>query len=108
MIVRAICEKCNHKWDLEIKLMEKITCPNCKTVYNALKAVNDPENKETMRIIREQGEFVKKEIEKPYDYRSVIYAIEHIILVFEKDISPNLHDKLNHWKRNIQEELDKE
>lgn len=57
---------------------------------------------------KESYEFVKKEMEKPYDYRSVIYAIEHIILAFEKDISPNLRKKLNHWKRNIQEELDKE
>lgn len=48
------------------------------------------------------------EKEKPYDYRSVIYAIEHILLVYEKDISPNLHNKLTHWKKNIQEELDKE
>lgn len=46
--------------------------------------------------------------EKPYDYRSVIYAIEHILLVYKKDISPNLHNKLSHWKKNIQEYLDKE
>lgn len=57
---------------------------------------------------KECYEFVKKEMEKPYDYRSVIYAIEHILLVYEKDISPNLHNKLTHWKKNIQEELDKE
>ena len=50
----------------------------------------------------------ENEREKPYDYRSVIYAIEHILLVYEKDISPNLHNKLTHWKKNIQEELDKE
>lgn len=46
--------------------------------------------------------------EKPYDYRSVIYAIEHILLSYKNDISPNLHNKLNLWKKNIQEELDKE
>lgn len=57
---------------------------------------------------KECCEFVKKEMEKPYDYRSVIYAIEHILLVYEKDISPNLHNKLSHWKENIQEDLDKE
>lgn len=57
---------------------------------------------------KECYEFVKKEMEKSYDYRSVIYAIEHILLVYEKDISPNLHNKLTHWKKNIQEELDKE
>ena len=57
---------------------------------------------------KECYEFVKKEMKKPYDYRSVIYAIEHILLAYEKDISPNLHNKLNHWKNNIQEELDKE
>ena len=56
MIVKAICEKCNYKWNLEMKLIETITCPNCKTVYNALKVVNDPENEETMRIVRERSE----------------------------------------------------
>lgn len=59
MIVKAICEKCNHKWDLEMKPMEKIICPNCKTVYNALIVVNDPENEKTMRIIREHSEVEK-------------------------------------------------
>ncbi len=58
---------------------------------------------ETMQTILSETEE-----EKPYDYRSVIYAIEHILLVYEKDISPNLHNKLSHWKKNIQEELDKE
>lgn len=48
------------------------------------------------------------EEEKPYDCRSIIYAIEHILLAYEKDISPNLHNKLSHWKKNIQEYLDKE
>ena len=57
---------------------------------------------------KECREFVKKEMEESYDYRSVIYAIEHILLMYEKDISPNLHNKLTHWKKNIQEELDKE
>ena len=57
---------------------------------------------------KECYEFVNKEMEKPYDYRSVVYAIEHILLMYEKDISPNLHNKLTHWKKNIQEELDKE
>lgn len=32
------------------------------------------------------------EEEKPYDCRSIIYAIEHILLAYEKDISPNLHN----------------
>ena len=49
-----------------------------------------------------------EELEKPYDYRSVVYAIEHILLGYKNDISPNLRAKLNHWKNNIQEELDKE
>lgn len=31
-----------------MKPMETITCPNCKTVYNALIVVNDPENKEAV------------------------------------------------------------
>ena len=43
-------------WGLEMKPMETITCPNCLTVYNALVVVNDPENKETMRIVREHSE----------------------------------------------------
>ena len=55
MTVRAVCEKCNYKWDLEMKPMETITCPNCTTVYNALAVVNDPENKEAMRIAREHN-----------------------------------------------------
>lgn len=55
MKVRAECEKCGHKWGLEMKPMETITCPNCKTVYNTLIVVNDPENEETMRIVREQN-----------------------------------------------------
>ena len=59
MTIKAICEKCGHKWDLEMKLMETITCPNCKTVYNALKVVNDPENEETMRIVRERSEIAE-------------------------------------------------
>lgn len=59
MTIKAICEKCGHKWDLEMKLRETITCPNCKTVYNALKVANDPENEETMRIVRERSEVVE-------------------------------------------------
>jgi hypothetical protein len=59
MTVRAFCEKCNHKWDLEMKPIRTITCPNCKTVYDALIVVNDPENKETMRIVREHSEVEK-------------------------------------------------
>lgn len=42
-----------------MKPMEIITCPNCKTVYDALIVVNDPENKETMRIAREHSEVEK-------------------------------------------------
>ena len=59
MTVRAECEKCGHKWALEMKLMEMITCLNFKKVYNALIVVNDPENKETMKIVREHGEVEK-------------------------------------------------
>ena len=59
MTVKAVCEKCNHKWDLEMKPMETITCPNCKTVYNALIVVNDPDNKEIMRIVREHSKVWK-------------------------------------------------
>lgn len=59
MTVRAECEKCGHKWGLEMKPMETIICPNCKTVYNALIVVNDPENKETMKIVREHSEVEK-------------------------------------------------
>lgn len=63
---------------------------------------------QTVRMNGNLGGNTMTEKEKPYDYRSVIYAIEHILLVYEKDISPNLHNKLTHWKKNIQEELDKE
>ena len=59
MTVRAICEKCNYKWGLEMKPMETITCPNCKTVYNALIVVNDPKNRDIMRIVREHSEVEK-------------------------------------------------
>lgn len=59
MTVKAICEKCNYKWNLEMKPMETIICPNCKTVYNALKVVNAPENEEIMRMVRERSEVVE-------------------------------------------------
>ena len=59
MTVKAICEKCNYKWNLEMKPMETIICPNCKTVYNALKVANDPENEEIMRMVRERIEVVE-------------------------------------------------
>lgn len=59
MTVKAICEKCNYKWNLEMKPMETIICPNCKTVYNALKVVNDPENEEIMRMVKERSEVVE-------------------------------------------------
>lgn len=52
-------KKCNFKWIYEMKLTETITCPNCKTVYYTLKIINDPENEETMRIIRERSEVVE-------------------------------------------------
>lgn len=56
----------------------------------------------------EKGQALKMtDEEKPYDYRSIIYAIEHILLGFKNDITPNLRAKLNHWKNNIREELDK-
>lgn len=42
-----------------MKPMETITCPNCKTVYNALIVVNDPENKEIMEIVRKHSEVDK-------------------------------------------------
>lgn len=47
MTVRAECEKCGHKWYLELKPCETFTCPNCKTVYNALKVMNDSENEKS-------------------------------------------------------------
>ncbi len=54
MTVRAVCEKCNYEWELEMKPIETITCPNCKTVYNAIAVVNDPENKEAIRFVSEK------------------------------------------------------
>lgn len=45
--------------------------------------------------------------EEPIDYRSVIYAIDHILLGYKSDISPNLKAKLTRWKNNLQKELSK-
>jgi hypothetical protein len=77
MTVRAVCEKCNHKWDLEMKPMRTITCPNCMTVYNALAVVNDPENKEAMRIAREHNSKVRN--------KKIKYLLDAIIFIAEKE-----------------------
>ena len=56
MTVRAECEKCGHKWYLELKPCETFTCPNCKTVYDALKVMNDSENEKAREQIRKLRE----------------------------------------------------
>lgn len=38
---------------------------------------------------------------KELDYRSVIYAIDHILLKYHRDMSLNLRIKLEKWKNNI-------
>ena len=54
MKILAICEMCNHKWMLELKRRETIQCPNCKRIFNMIKVMNDPENKETVNYINSQ------------------------------------------------------
>lgn len=54
MKILAICEICNHKWVLELKQRETIQCPNCKKIFNMIKVMNDPENKETIKYINSQ------------------------------------------------------
>ena len=54
MKVLAICEMCNNKWILELKQRETIQCPNCKRIFNMIKVMNDPENKETVNYINSQ------------------------------------------------------
>ena len=51
MKILAICEMCNNKWMLELKQRETIQCPNCKRIFNMIKVMNDPENKETVNYI---------------------------------------------------------
>ena len=54
MKILAICEICNNKWMLELKQRETIQCPNCKRIFNMIKVMNDPENKETVKYINSQ------------------------------------------------------
>lgn len=54
MKILAICEMCNNKWMLELKQRETIQCPNCKRIFNMIKVMNDPENKETVKYINSQ------------------------------------------------------
>ena len=59
---------------------------------------------------RRAEDFIKEQKmtkEEPIDYRSVIYAIDHILLAYKSDISPNLKAKLTRWKNNLQKELSK-
>jgi hypothetical protein len=58
MTVRAECENWGHKWDLVLKPCETFTCPNCKTVYNALIVMNDPENENDILCMIGKDEFV--------------------------------------------------
>lgn len=54
MKIPAICEICGHEWVLELKQRETIQCPNCKRIFNMIKVMNDPENKETVKYINSQ------------------------------------------------------
>ena len=54
MKILTICEMCNNKWMLELKQRETIQCPNCKRIFNMIKVMNDPENKETVNYINSQ------------------------------------------------------
>ena len=64
MTVKAECEKCGHKWGLELKPCETFTCPNCKTVYNALIVMNDPENEKAIECIRKLGSSQKEQVKR--------------------------------------------
>ena len=54
MKILTICEECNYKWMLELKPRETVQCPNCKRIYNMIKVMNDPENKEVIDYINSQ------------------------------------------------------
>lgn len=54
MKIPIICEICGHKWMIELKPREIIECPNCKRIFNMIKVMNDPENKETINYINSQ------------------------------------------------------
>lgn len=54
MKMEAECEKCGYRFYLELKPAEFFRCPKCRTKYNALKVVNDEENKSA--IERMNGE----------------------------------------------------
>lgn len=54
MKVPAICEICGHKWMIELKPRETIECPNCKRIFNMIKIMNDPENKDFIKKINLQ------------------------------------------------------
>ena len=44
MTITAKCEECNAKFKVTFKPTEFIICPYCKTRYNAIRVMNDPEN----------------------------------------------------------------
>ena len=54
MKILAICEMCNNKWMIELKPRETIECPNCKRIFNMIKVMNDPENKDFIKQINLQ------------------------------------------------------
>ena len=51
MKIPIICEICGHKWMIELKPRETIECPNCKRIFNMIKVMNDPENKDFIKQI---------------------------------------------------------
>lgn len=54
MKIPIICEICGHKWMIELKPRETIECPNCKRIFNMIKVMNDPENKDFIKQINLQ------------------------------------------------------
>ena len=54
MKVSVICEICGHKWIIELKPREIIECPNCKRIFDMIKVMNDPENKDFVKQINLQ------------------------------------------------------
>ncbi len=54
MKIPTICEICGHKWMIELNPRETIKCPNCKRIFNMIKVMNDPENKDFIKQINLQ------------------------------------------------------
>ena len=60
MTVIAECEKCGHKWGIELKPRETIQCPSCKGIFNMLVVMNDPQNKKFVEWLNSQTKEIKE------------------------------------------------